>query len=458
MANNTQLNTNVTAGDTIATEDIAGVKHELVKVEFGADGVATKVSAADPLPVTTDGLTNTELRATPVPVSGTVTVDTSTLATAAKQDTGNSSLSSILAKIITAPATEAKQDIGNTSLSTIAGKDFATQTTLALIKAKTDNIDVALSTRTKPADQQHVIIDSGTVTVDTTGLATSAKQDTGNTSLASIDGKLTNPLPVSGTVTTGGLTDTQLTVTATATDLDIRNLVFATDKVDASGTVLGAGNNNIGDVDVASVTGNVTVVQGTGTNLHTVIDSGTITTVSTVTAVTAISNALPAGNNNIGDVDVATLPALVAGSAIIGNVRIDQTTPGTTNGVQVNAALPAGANVIGHVITDTGSTTAVTGTVTTAPAVPTTILNGKTTVATAGSRTTLAASTAVKSVTIKALSTNTGFIYVGDTTVASTNGFQLSARDSVSLDLANLNTINIDSSVNGEGVTYLAVN
>lgn len=33
------------------------------------------------------------------------------------------------------------------------------------------------------------------------GAATSAKQDTGNTSLASIDAKLTNPLPVSGTVT-----------------------------------------------------------------------------------------------------------------------------------------------------------------------------------------------------------------------------------------------------------------
>lgn len=52
---------------------------------------------------------------------------------------------------------------------------------------------------------------------------------------------------------------------------------------------------------------------------------------------------------------------IAAGATVIGKVGIDQTTPGTTNGVQVNAALPAGANVIGHVITDTGSTTAVTG-------------------------------------------------------------------------------------------------
>lgn len=67
------------------------------------------------------------------------------------------------------------------NLATIAGKDFATQTTLALIKAKTDNIDVALSTRTKPADQQHVIVDSGV----TTGLTDTQLRAT--------------PVPVSGT-------------------------------------------------------------------------------------------------------------------------------------------------------------------------------------------------------------------------------------------------------------------
>jgi hypothetical protein len=50
--------------------------------------------------------------------------------------------------------------------------------------------------------------------------------------------------------------------------------------------------------------------------------------------------------------NVDTLPALPAGSNIIGNVRIDQTTPGTTNGVQVAAALPAGTNLLGKVGTD----------------------------------------------------------------------------------------------------------
>jgi hypothetical protein len=40
-------------------------------------------------------------------------------ATSAKQDTGNTSLASILAKIIAAPATEAKQDAANASLANI---------------------------------------------------------------------------------------------------------------------------------------------------------------------------------------------------------------------------------------------------------------------------------------------------------------------------------------------------
>lgn len=136
----------------------------------------------------TDALTDTQLRATPVPVSGAVSV--SGVSTTAKQDTGNASLASIDGKITavntgavvvassalpSGAATSAKQDTGNTSLSSIDGKltDVATQTTLALIKAKTDNLDIALSTRTKPADQQHTIVDSSALPA---GASTSAKQ------------------------------------------------------------------------------------------------------------------------------------------------------------------------------------------------------------------------------------------------------------------------------------------
>ena len=55
MADNTQLNLG-TGGDLIASDDIAGVKHQRVKIEFGADGVATDVSPANPLPISVSTL------------------------------------------------------------------------------------------------------------------------------------------------------------------------------------------------------------------------------------------------------------------------------------------------------------------------------------------------------------------------------------------------------------------
>lgn len=40
------------AGTSVAADDISAVLHQLVKVEFGADGAATMVSASNPMPVT----------------------------------------------------------------------------------------------------------------------------------------------------------------------------------------------------------------------------------------------------------------------------------------------------------------------------------------------------------------------------------------------------------------------
>lgn len=48
--NNTVLNPGA-GGDTIATDDIGGIKYQRIKVNFGADGTASNVSVANPLPV-----------------------------------------------------------------------------------------------------------------------------------------------------------------------------------------------------------------------------------------------------------------------------------------------------------------------------------------------------------------------------------------------------------------------
>lgn len=50
MADNTTLNTG-SGGDTIASDDVGGVKHQRVKIGYGTDGTATDVSTASPLPV-----------------------------------------------------------------------------------------------------------------------------------------------------------------------------------------------------------------------------------------------------------------------------------------------------------------------------------------------------------------------------------------------------------------------
>lgn len=52
---------------------------------------------------------------------------------------------------------------------------------------------------------------------------------------------------------------------------------------------------------------------------------------------------------------LAVNSTLQAGSAIVGKVGIDQTSPGTTNGVQINAALPTGTNSIGQVTANAGT-------------------------------------------------------------------------------------------------------
>lgn len=59
MADNPLLNTNTSAAGAtniaVAADDVGGVFHERVKVTFGPDGVATRVSADDPLPVAQTG-------------------------------------------------------------------------------------------------------------------------------------------------------------------------------------------------------------------------------------------------------------------------------------------------------------------------------------------------------------------------------------------------------------------
>ena len=176
MADNTVLNAGA-GGDTLATDDIAGIKHQRVKIEHGADGAASDVSTASPLPVS---LANTGANATAVKVDGSAVTQP---------------VSAAALPLPTGAATEA-------TLGTLNGKVTACNTgavTVAASALPTGAASSALQTSGNASltslDGKVTACNTGAVTVAgsalPTGAATSALQTSGNASLTSIDGKVT---------------------------------------------------------------------------------------------------------------------------------------------------------------------------------------------------------------------------------------------------------------------------
>lgn len=462
MSDNILLNSpSVPGGKTVATKDVGGAQHELVIQEFvDGGGNPVEVSSTNPLPVT-DAVSEAALTSLAAEDFATHTAQIDSTQKTQITDAGGNQVT----------VTGNKLDVNATFSGTVSEN---------VAQLGGNNIDT--NSGVKGAGTQRIVIAtdqptltnpipvSATVLPLPTGASTSALQTTGNTSLASIDTKLTNPLPVSQSsqpLPTGASTsalqntgntslasiDTKLTnpLPVSASTLPLPTLAATSTKqsdgsqksqiVDGSGNVIASTSNAL-NVNISG--GSITPSGTQDENLKQV--NGATVNVGIGASGTGTQRVAVANDSTIG---------LLAGAAIIGKVGIDQTTPGTTNGVQVNAALPAGSNVIGHVIADSGSTTAVTGTVSTSEVAPTAIFNGKVTVTTAGTRVSLG-SQAIKSVTIKAAIANTGIIYVGNTTVAAANGFELSAGDTISIDIANLNVLDIDSSTNSQSITYIA--
>lgn len=85
---------------------------------------------------------------------------------------------------------------------------------------------------------------------------------------------------------------------------------------------------------------------------------------------------------------------------------------------------------------------------------------GRTAVSAAGTAVQLTTSTSKLStgVVLRALSTNTGKIYVGfDNAVSSSTGYELSAGEAIPIEINVANGVWINASVNGEGVCFLIV-
>jgi hypothetical protein len=269
------------------------------------------------------GLTDAQLRATPLPVtvptpvpvtdnSGSLTVD------------GSVSVSNL-------PATQA---VSAAALPLPAGA--STETTLALIKAKTDNLDVALSTRTKPADTQTI---SGSVSVSnfpaTQPVTGTFFQTTQPVSLA-----VAPTTPVTGTFW-------QATQPVSIASMPSTPVI---------GTFFQATQPVSGTVTANAGTGNFTVAQATGTNLHVVVDTAPTTAVTgtfwqaTQPVSGTVTTAPPSNaSTNLTQI-VGTAADVNSGTKSAGTLRVVLATdqPALTNKLLVtpdSVALPANQSV-----------------------------------------------------------------------------------------------------------------
>ena len=118
-------------GADIATDTVGGLQVQVIKPAFGGDGVATMVSATDPLPVTgtvtiTDGSGPVTVDGT-VAVSGTVDIEAASLPLPAGAAT-QATLASIAAAVRAEDTTHASGDVGIMTLAVRADGE----TTLAI--------------------------------------------------------------------------------------------------------------------------------------------------------------------------------------------------------------------------------------------------------------------------------------------------------------------------------------
>lgn len=244
------------------------------------------------------GLTNAELRASPVPVSASI--DTTGLATATKQDTGNTSLSSIDGKI-TAVNTGAVV-VSSSALPSGAATSAKQDALLTELQLKAD------LTETQPVSlasvPSHAVTNAGTFAVQVTSAPTTAV--TGTFWQAT--------QPVSGTVT-----ETNSAAIKTAVET-IDNAISGSEmQVDVVGA-LPAGTNaigklaansgvDIGDVDVTSSVSS-TLDHGSNLDIDTTAEQITSTSFAAkfgVTVKSAVDNTATVyiGNSDVTDGDTA---------------------------------------------------------------------------------------------------------------------------------------------------------
>jgi hypothetical protein len=326
----------VPASTVIATDDVGGVHYQLVKLAFGALDTATLVATGSGLPISDAG--------------GSLTVDNSgTFAVQATQSgTWNVGVTGSVA--VTGPLTDAQLRAAAVPISDGAGSitvdnagTFAVQASQSGTWAvrNQDGTGNALTSRTagsvRPLD---------VAIVDGSGNQITSFGGSGGTASA-----VASAVP--GTATAAGFSDgtnmqlarlfdadsgggtqyvlgVQLRATGSGGSTEI-GTAAAPVRTDPTGTTTQPVSDGGGSLTVdGSVTVSGTVTANLGT-IGAVATESTLSTLNTkVTACNTGAVVLAAGTANIGDVDVLTLPAIPAGTNLIGQ---------TASGLQTNRLL-----------------------------------------------------------------------------------------------------------------------
>jgi len=238
-------------------------------------------------------------------------------------------------------------------------------------------------------------------------------------------------------------------------------LIMGTDGTNPQAVKVNSDGELVVNLETADIEISAVELKDGGTDTRATINAANTsrTTATTVVAVQGVDSA-GAVLSTSALATAAKQPTLgtglMAGSAPV-TIATDDTQMGAVGAVaDVDGNIHGQLRYIGEETVNIGQDVA---DIKTATATPTTLTSGNTTVATSGTAVTLGASLATRSIYIRAKLANTGSIYVGDLTVdAVTNqGIILAAGDSVTLDIANRTTVYVDSSVNGEGVDYVAM-
>jgi hypothetical protein len=319
---------------------------------------------------------------------------------------------------------------GDINIGSVELKD-ATTDTRAVIKSDGTNNALVVTMNALPTGSNVI----GEVTISSLPALTTGTATIGSVKIT--DGALTLPIATDGAVVkTQGI------------------MIMGTDGTNAQTVSM----NSDGDVNIADG-GNVITVDGSGS-------AGTAATgVVTVQGIASMTAIQVADNSGSLTVDLLSEYADDAdwsdGSSkhlMVGGLYGTNTiTDGDTGPIAVNAS--GEVKVVQATAANLNVTEASASTISSAVATPTTLTGGSKTVASSGTAEALGTTLATKSIYIRAKSTNTSFVCVGDSNVDESTNQQiiLYANDSVTLDIANRLTVYIDADVNTEGVDYVAM-